>query len=69
MNQQVLAVIFTSVISTYFGVLILMYVSRTFLACALSENPSDRKFTPASSSEVEVETLTNVAVQADLLAN
>jgi hypothetical protein len=67
MNQQVFAAIFASVMSTYFGALILMYTLRTFLACVLSENPSDRRFTPASSSEVEI--WTNVAIRTELLAD
>lgn len=67
MNQQVFAAIFASVISTYFGALILMYVLRTFLACVSSESPSDREFIPASSSEVEIST--SVAIRAELLAD
>lgn len=69
MNQQVLAAVFASVISTYFGALILMYVLRTFLACVSSENFSDRGFTPALSSEAEAEILTSTAIRAELLAD
>lgn len=67
MNQPMFAVVFTSVISTYFGALILMYVLRTFLVCASSDNSSDREFTPASSPEVAISS--NVANRTEPLAD
>lgn len=67
MNQQVFAAICVSVISTYFGALILIYLLRTFLACAFCENFGDRELTPASSSEVEI--WTNAAIRAELLVD
>lgn len=67
MNQQMITAVFASVISTYFGALILMYVLHTFLVCVSRENPSDRGFILASPPEVR--TCTRVPIQTELLAD
>ena len=64
MNQQMFAAIFASMISSYFGILILMYVARTFLACVLSD--LNHRFIATSSSKAEVGIITRVAIPAVL---